>query len=531
MMDKPLKKNIQMRLSEFKEDFSLENLLKKPQAVTCGLALIECIFLPMCSSDIKIAFIALLLLACLSPRRLFPLLFFINGFLILIDLHLMRVYERTFNPMCEQMLDVLQTATPGECSAYLRVISPLEYALFLLLILLTGVCVFRKNQEKRKNWKQHVFLWAVLLTGIVLGYPKSCIFRYVEKKIEARRDQALRDQKKSFFWHAAAEKNAPHTVIYLIGESHREKEFMSRWEHVPVPPNTISFRNMISQYGHTLKAFPMLLSRKKVGDTSVYFHESSIFKLFEEAGYETHFIHYCPKVLRGENSINFITEDAMFYHQYGTEEDKWDDAGIFPHLDQILKDATDRKKFIVIKMMGVHRNYEDRYPDDWDLLKPSFKTEKCAYSKENRTIFLNTYQNAMDYSIHIIREIFRRIDQQENASLLFFISDHGENIFDDGYWNRSGTRSAYHIPFLVHANPAYIQNGGEAVMDRLKLFSDAPLIPPYVFETLVSAAFIRREAYDPAFDLLVSDPPGGEHVKREVVFSDNSVHDYDELKK
>ena len=531
MMVMPDKDNIRARFLKFKEKFSLKDFLKMPQAVTCSLALLECVFLPMCGSDITFAVISLFLLAIFSPCGLFPVLFFINGFLILIDLHLMRVYERTFNPTCGQMLDVILTATPGECSSYFKVISSLEYALLLLLVLVSGACLFLKHQEKQRTWKQHFLLWAVLLIGIVFGYPKNCIFRYVEKAIEARHQKFLMEQKKHFLWHAVAGENAPQTVIFLIGESHREKEFMSSWDRMPALPNTVSFTDMISQYGYTLKAFPMLLSRKKMGDPSVYFHESSMFKLFEEAGYETHFIHYMPEAFRGEDSINFIAEDAMFYHQYGTKEDKWDDKGIFPYLDRILKDAPERKKFIVIKMIGVHRNYEDRYPDEWAFQKPSFKTEKCPYSKENRTIFLNTYQNAMDYSIHIIRKIFMRVDEQEKSALLFFISDHGENIFDDGFWSRSGTKTTYHVPFLVHANLSYIQNGGDIVMERLKLYSDAPLISSYVFETLVTAAFIRREAYDPAFDLLADTPPETGRMKREVVFSDNSVHNYDELDK
>ena len=137
----------------------------------------------------------------------------------------------------------------------------------------------------------------------------------------------------------------------------------------------------------------------------------------------------------------------------------------------------------------------------------------------------------MDYSIHIIRKIFQRIDQQENSSLLFFISDHGMNLFEDGVWNRASTRTTYHIPFLVHANAAYIRNGGDAVMKRLEQYSDAPLISAYVFETLVSAAFIRREGYDPDFDLLAATPPDIKHIKREVVFDDGTVHFYEDLDK
>lgn len=533
MADTLKKSGMQTVFSRIRENFRLKKFLEMPQLGTCILALAECICMLPLNIRIRhlaVAALSLFLLARLSPRRLFPLLFLINGILMLVDMHLLRIYQETFRTMGEQLLNVMLFSIPEEYVAYFRVISPCEYALLLLLIALSGACFFyRREREERKSWKRHLFLWTVLSLGIVFGYPANIVQFAARLSFFDAKEKALRVRKEQFRWHAVSEKNAPHTVIFLVGESHRAKEFIPSWDRLPALQNTLSFRNMISQYGYTLKALPMLLSRKKREDSSVFFHESSMFKLFEEAGYETHFIHYLSKLLNGENSLNFITEDVMFYHRYGTPEDKCDDKGILPLLDRILKKDPERKKFIVIKMIGVHYNFEDRYPDSWDVLKPSLKTQMYPYTKENREVFLNTYRNAINYSIDVIRKIFLTVDRQEKSSLLFFISDHGMNIFDDGVWNRSSTRTTYHIPFMIHANAPYLRNGGEAVMKRLGKYADTPLISAYVFETLVSAAFIRREEYDPNYDLLSAVPPDTDHIKREVVFSDNSVHDYDKL--
>ena len=149
--------------------------------------------------------------------------------------------------------------------------------------------------------------------------------------------------------------------------------------------NIILMSDAISQYAYTLWAMPQILSRKTVNEKKPLFYESSIFKLFEEAGYETYFISYLKKLHVGDN-INFITIESQNFSQYGsgrkdyvpikypdgTPDDFVNDAEIIPLVDNILR-KDDKKKLVVIKIIGSHYNFEDRYPNSFDKHKPSLK--------------------------------------------------------------------------------------------------------------------------------------------------------------
>lgn len=433
--------------------------------------------------------------------------------------------------MGDQLLTVSIDSNVQEIISYFKIISWPELILFFILLIsaIGGIVTkgkhFRWKYSNKYNWLVWTLLLCLALRG---GYAYNFIKQYRNYTKEQIAEKELIHQKNNFVFGAKSSENSAQNVILLIGESHRYDYFKKYWFQYPQPDDLLFFNDMISQYGFTLRAMPQILSRKTIEDNTILYHEPSLFKLYEEAGYETHFISYLPKLWKGDDSINFIALDSQHYHRYGNihKNDKVNDADILPILEDILHTQPEKKKFIVIKMIGVHYNFEDRYPKEYDLIQPSLLTQKAAVSAENKSIVSQTYENAMNYSVFVIQKIFQQIADEPSSSLILFVSDHGINLFDNGYWNVANVKAAFHIPFLIYANKAFMKSLAADHYISLKKHLDSPLTVGYIFETIGSLSAISRYKHHQENDLtLQSILP----KQRWVVHSDHKKYIYEQM--
>ena len=264
-----------------------------------------------------------------------------------------------------------------------------------------------------------------------------------------------------------------------------------------------------------------------------FFSEKSLFTLFEEAGYETYFLHYTDSSnITEKNKLSFVYNDARHFINFASPDDAFHDIRIHNELNKILENDK-RKKLIVIKMVGVHIDFQHRYPKEYDIRKPSLK-EEASKSKlwnnirsvfkispppltlpENKQAALNTYKNAMDYSVEIIKTLLDLSKQQKEATLTMFGSDHGICIFEKGTFQLPpNCQEAFHIPVLFHLNPALRKNSDSEKLKTLSCNIDKPLTQEYLFETIASLAGISYPAANKEYDLTAKCHPSS--VKRKI---------------
>ena len=430
-----------------------------------------------------------------------------------VDWHLIRMYRLSVTDAAAWVSMLILDTNRFEVYEYLSKINIAEYALLFPAFLSVFFVWFHRPARKAQTLFYVAFWLAFPLSYISHIYPAARFLLIPEEK-------SVLNEHNAFKFAPSSSPEAAQNVIVIIGESHRYGEFQESFQKYEQKFTPLyNFSDFISNHANTMNAVPIILSRKKFKDKPAYFHEKSVFSLFEEAGYETYFLHYTDSSnFTEKNKLSFVYNDAMHFVNFAAPKGSLHDIRIYRELDKILN-GSKQKKFIVIKMLGVHIDFKYRYPAAYDFRKPSLKDMESkstflktinatffpssAYmSPANKEIILNTYKNAMDYSAEIIQSLFVLAQKQQESTLIMFSSDHGICIFDkDAFQIPPDCKEAFHIPVLFYLNPALDQTIRPEKLKNLSCNTDKPLTQEYLFETIASLAGISYPTANEEYDL------------------------------
>lgn len=447
-----------------------------------------------------------------------PTLFLITNIPLLVlevvDFHLRRMYQLSIFDAAPWISMLILDTNKDEIQEYLLRLNIFEYATMVFIFISIIFARFYRPDKKIPKSVYLVFWLSFPLSQISCIYPTIAFFSDHSEK------ETL-NAIKNFKFNPSISDKAAHNVIVIIGETHRYDEFQSSFQKYEKDFSSLyNFKDVISNYANTMNAVPTILSRKKFTDKSGYFSEKSLFSLFKEAGYDTYFLHYTnTSNITERNKLSFIYNDAQNFINFASPDDNLHDIRIFNELNKILT-TNKRKKLIVVKMIGVHIDFQYRYPMTYDVRKPSLKqpdegsrfwskiksvfklSPPAVVLPENKEAALNTYKNAMDYSVEIIDSLFGLAKKQPEATLTMFSSDHGICLFEKGHFQLPpDCREAFHVPVLFHLNQSLRKSSDSQKLKQLSCNSDKPLTQEYLFETLISLAGISYPTADKKYDL------------------------------
>jgi len=89
----------------------------------------------------------------------------------------------------------------------------------------------------------------------------------------------------------------------------------------------------------------------------------------------------------------------------------------------VLTEDTSPNKFILIHLIGTHAAY-----DQFDAASVAAKGRD--FLNTDRNALISFYDNAVLYNDHIVAEIIERIRRQEQNGYVLYLSDHGEEVFE-----------------------------------------------------------------------------------------------------
>ena len=296
-------------------------------------------------------------------------------------------------------------------------------------------------------------------------YPVNLLKTFFQAKEIFEFREQYEESTKNFSFNTKKKTEAKEREIHLlvIGESSRRDHWgVYNYERSTSP--YMSKRDLIvftdaTASGHiTMEAVPIILTRGTARDFDRQRHEKGILHAFSEAGFKTCFI---DAQHTGREDIDIHGREAQQFISVATAksfEAKYED-GIPSILSKILKENKKSKIFIVIHTFGSHWRYDLRYPPAFDIFKPSMKQEFANSSdKSKKNILINTYDNTIMYSDHILEELIRVLDSATCISTLTYISDHGENLLDDerGYSiHAQATKETADIPLFIWSSQKY----------------------------------------------------------------------------
>ncbi|MGJ7527004.1 phosphoethanolamine transferase [Variovorax sp. GB1P17] len=327
---------------------------------------------------------------------------------------------------------------------------------------------------------------AVLATVYPLDLPLSAIWVHQDASIIRQ----LRAKLSGFDFEPKLADAHLDTVVLVVGESSRSDRWqLFGYERKTTPKlsamgDLILFPDVVTQSVATRYAVPNLISRRPVlaSDGKVApSAEPSILAALKQMGYRTSWLsnqgvggfYESPIAMYAGDADEAIYLNPTSYDARGT----YDEVLLEP-----LRRRLDIKgrKFIVVHTLGSHFDFSHRYPPAFDIYRPSLTTVPVQDGiKENASLAVqasNAYDNSIQYTDSLLSQIIEGVDRKGDAAVVMYISDHGQDVFDQPCKAKSITRASSHS-FIV---PALIWSSAKAKLligDRLDALSNTRTRP------------------------------------------------------
>ena len=301
--------------------------------------------------------------------------------------------------------------------------------------------------------------------------------------------------------HAAGKREI---YVLVVGETSRAMEWSLYGYQRPTTPRMealeglVHFTDMLTQSNNTHKSVPIILSAASAENYGILYDQKSIVTAFKEAGFRTVVIANQKLTTSMIGAFYREADDFVDMSRFptGSYLASLHDGAILPYLGEELE-KDDRNLFVVLHTYGSHFNYHERYPKEFAFYKPD-KVEgiRSAYKDKLR----NAYDNSIHYTDYVLGEIADLLARQDAVSSMVYLSDHGEDIFDDArgrYLHASPIPTYYqlHIPFIIWFSPAYRAAYPEKYREALS-HRPAPLSTNSVFHTMLDIAGVQTPVAD-----------------------------------
>jgi glucan phosphoethanolaminetransferase (alkaline phosphatase superfamily) len=301
--------------------------------------------------------------------------------------------------------------------------------------------------------------------------------------------------------------------VLVIGESSRRDHWQLFGYERPTNPeltkvqNLVPLTDMVTPWPETLMAVPQLLTRKPITDKSLVWHEASILRAMEEAGYDTWWISNQLALGKYDSPVAIYAMEAQ--HLIFVNHASWDqsnnfDENLIAPLQEALAKSSKKNLFIVLHMMGSHLPYDLRYPSAYRKFTPTVYDADSDVLQRIR--YANSYDNTILYTDHVLARIIDTLSNSGRVSALWFESDHGETL-PTPTCSKSGhgigTRYDYMVPALFWYSDAYAAAFPERVAN-LRKNANKRALSASTFESLIDMAGISVPGHNESWSLFSS---------------------------
>ncbi len=367
---------------------------------------------------------------------------------------------------------------------------------YMVLFLLTFVfkTIQRKILNNTLKASYFTFVRATPINTSVRFY--KTLKAYKNSRIDNFSNRSLNVYRKT-------EVNSREIYILVLGESSRYRNWEINGYNRNTSPNLlglnniISYKNIISPSFSTNKSLPIILATKSAENFFTSVNHISIINIFKQSGFKTYWI--------GNQSIkgNVIGAIASASHEIFESDYKRGaayDGELLPKISAILN-RNEQKVFIIIHTWGSHYPYQKRYPETFKIFTPTIKkNQHIPLNIGHRDAIINSYDNSIVYTDYILSKLIDLINIDSAITSLTYLSDHGENLFDDeniGFGRGYGKFSPqlFQIPLFFWASNIYISNNSSKWQTLIKNDSAKCSTEGFIY-TFSDLAGIYWDKYD-----------------------------------
>ena len=331
-------------------------------------------------------------------------------------------------------------------------------------------------------------------------YPYNIYLNSYHIAVERR--QMLREQQalESFrFGLTGSEDAEPELYILVIGEAARSGNFgLNGYARETTPrlshrKNIVSYPHIYSQAGTTEVSLPHMLSRISAAHHEEVYKEKTLPEAFQEAGFEAAWITNQSRILCTKRVLEAV--DRRFETGKDMSVTNNYDELLFRPLKEILDKG--KTQFVVLHTMGSHWRYDTRYTEEFEVFTPSLGKDftLTMINPANKQRLVNAYDNTIRYTDWFLDSICSLVEQQHKPALVVYMSDHGENLYDDArklvlHGNYSASQWLFHVPLIVWYSDEYAALYPDKVA-QLRAHKESRDNSSMLFASMIDAAGLR----------------------------------------
>ena len=295
-------------------------------------------------------------------------------------------------------------------------------------------------------------------------------------------------------------------VVLVIGETSRAENWQLAGYNRETNPELSQveglafYKNCLSQSNTTHKSVPILLTTATAENYDALYAQKGLMAAYREAGYHTVFL---SNQSHNGSFIDFLASqaDETVFMRDSLGGEPYDEV-LLPLMREQLSKHHGQKLLLVLHTFGSHTDYSNRYPSEFCHFKP-VATEEAKPSERPKLI--NAYDNSIRYTDHVLAQIIGDLKADNRPAAMLYVSDHGEDIFDDErqwYLHASYVPSYYqlHVPLLTWTNAAYAASHPDRVK-LLEAHENMAVQSDCVFPTLLQLGGIKTKYSDKTLDL------------------------------
>ncbi|MBQ9654912.1 MAG: phosphoethanolamine--lipid A transferase EptA [Prevotella sp.] len=188
---------------------------------------------------------------------------------------------------------------------------------------------------------------------------------------------------------------------------------------------------------------------------------------------------------------------------YPNESNDYDGI-LFAGLRQRIASSTKDKVLVILHTSTSHGpNYASKYPKAFEVFKPVARN--VEEGEKNVATLVNAYDNTIRYTDFLLDSLINTLRGMTDwKSAMFFISDHGESLGENGMFMhglpmRLAPKVQYEIPFLVWTSEGFRQYKQTATE------LPAVLEQHYIFHSVLNLLSIDSPAYNKDFDIFMNE--------------------------
>jgi heptose-I-phosphate ethanolaminephosphotransferase len=347
-----------------------------------------------------------------------------------------------------------------------------------------GAAHFSQLSHSRGNGLHNVRYW-----DITIGEYNE--YREFNRKIAAEKNSLGLSKEYNHFYKGDTVNK---TLVLVISES-LSKQHLSLYGYsrktTPRLDTSViyKFNNCVTPAVLTIEAVPKLFFNG-------YFEKKiNLIALLNKLGYETYWISNQSGWGKSDGPIVLLSEvcKRTFFTDSLSDDDKANaslhyDEEVLKTFDRIMREPSEKSRFIVLHLMGCHFDYEKRYPPGRNHFT-SVPPAKTAVSNQRIHSEINLYDNAVLYHDSVVSRALGIFDQHarsQNAAFLF-VADHGEELYE--YRDHAGhsyppNKCTAEIPFFASVSPRFAKTY-PAVNHTLKTRANTPYNTENNFYTIL----------------------------------------------